>query len=138
MDNSLQFNEVTILPAHTTPNKNGIVYSEEAIDSIYDTLCEWEDNNRGLVFNGTDDDLNRACHVLYSCNKKPDGEIVGVIKRLDTPMGLLIADSPEEYVVRPMGMGKIINNEIVDYSLTGLSLTPKHTDSFENRIKYHE
>lgn len=130
------------------PNRNGVIYSPEAIESAYKKLreqCESQGVSLGefeIDSRATNDNycfvhLTHVSHTIKDVELQEDGTLVGTVTLLDTLPGNAIQswvskpnpflDDPE-LILAPRGYGKSENNIVKEFTLISIDIcmSPHH------------
>jgi hypothetical protein len=124
----------TIFEGLDLPNKNGRIYTREALEKA---IAEWEGKEMlgtiGMPPNDRPVDINMVSHIITNLHIDGD-KVTGTIKVLDTPLGIelqkLIDSKTVEVAYRSAGMGNIIEQEdgtciVEDYHITSVNVVNK-------------
>jgi hypothetical protein len=124
----------TIFEGLDLPNKNGRIYTREALEKA---IAEWEGKEMlgtiGMPPNDRPVDINMVSHIITNLHIDGD-KVTGTIKVLDTPLGIelqkLIDSKTVEVAYRSAGRGDLLKQEddtyIIDnYCITSINAVDK-------------
>ncbi len=101
-------------------------YGDGVIEGALEKLRQTED--KGLLVHAGD--LNNVVGTANKVELDNEGNLWGDIQLLDTPQGKLIKellDFDKDFIsFQVYGLGRMINEEIIDYEITGVVAVPKH------------
>lgn len=127
--------KVELFPKPNVPNINGIIYTKECVDNMYEQIKKMIEKDEAFVH---DFDANE--HFIENNGRLNFSDIIGKVKNLDENTNSVTIETKDKNLLRnldenhcdiavsDMAMGIIDENNVVkleDYKLIGLTISLK-------------